>query len=120
MPAGSTSSTPRALRARHYSPELGWFLQPDPARAEENPYGYAGNSPVTKADPEGRAFWFAAILLVARVVVAVAPRVIAVAPRLVSGAAALRRGVVLAMRWTTRGPEYVNTKVAEVTSLELV
>lgn len=44
------------MRARHYSPELGRFLQPDPARAEENPYAYAGNSPVTKADPEGKLF----------------------------------------------------------------
>lgn len=47
-----------AMRARHYSPELGRFLQPDPARAEENPYAYAGNSPVTKVDPSGRLFWF--------------------------------------------------------------
>jgi RHS repeat-associated protein len=41
------------MRARHYSPELGRFLQPDPARAEENPYAHAGNSPVTKVDPSG-------------------------------------------------------------------
>jgi RHS repeat-associated protein len=41
------------MRARHYNPELGRFLQPDPARAEENPYAYASNSPVTKVDPSG-------------------------------------------------------------------
>jgi RHS repeat-associated protein len=41
------------LHARHYSPELGRFLQPDPARAETNMYAYAANSPTTKIDPEG-------------------------------------------------------------------
>lgn len=39
--------------ARHYSPTLGRFLQPDPSGAEENLYSYAGNSPVSKADPSG-------------------------------------------------------------------
>jgi len=41
------------MHARHYSHALGRFLQPDPARAENNRYGYAANSPVTKSDPTG-------------------------------------------------------------------
>lgn len=41
------------MSARHYSPALGRFIQPDPSAAEANLYGYAGNSPVTKADPSG-------------------------------------------------------------------
>ena len=41
------------MHARSYHPSLGRFLQPDPARADASLYGYAGNSPVTKADPSG-------------------------------------------------------------------
>jgi hypothetical protein len=41
------------MHARHYSPTLGRFLQPDPARAEANHYGYAGNGPVSRVDPSG-------------------------------------------------------------------
>ena len=41
------------MHARHYSPVLGRFLQPDPSAAETNLYGYAENSPVTKVDPSG-------------------------------------------------------------------
>ncbi|TAL11121.1 MAG: RHS repeat-associated core domain-containing protein, partial [Chloroflexota bacterium] len=41
------------MHARTYSPTLGRFLQPDPIAAEGNLYAYAGNSPVTKADPSG-------------------------------------------------------------------
>ncbi|MDH4178827.1 MAG: hypothetical protein OEV72_14760, partial [Thermoleophilia bacterium] len=41
------------MHARHYSSVLGRFLQPDPARAEANGFGYAGNSPVAKVDPSG-------------------------------------------------------------------
>jgi RHS repeat-associated protein len=44
------------MGARHYSPRLGRFIQPDPAALEENPYGYAGNSPVTNGDPDGKLF----------------------------------------------------------------
>jgi RHS repeat-associated protein len=44
------------MHARHYSPAIGRFLQPDPARAEANGYGYAGDSPVAKNDPSGMAF----------------------------------------------------------------
>ncbi len=40
------------MHARHYSPEFGRFLQPDPSALEANLYGYAGNSPVTKVDPK--------------------------------------------------------------------
>jgi len=46
------------MHARHDSPLAGRFLQPDPSAAEANLYGYAGNSPVTQADPTGRLFWF--------------------------------------------------------------
>jgi RHS repeat-associated protein len=41
------------MHARHYSPALGRFLQPDPATAEANPYAYAENGPITKVDPDG-------------------------------------------------------------------
>jgi RHS repeat-associated protein len=41
------------MHARTYSPVLGRFLTPDPARADGNLYAYAGNSPVTKTDPSG-------------------------------------------------------------------
>jgi RHS repeat-associated protein len=41
------------MGARHYSPSLGRFLQPDPSALEENLYRYAGNSPVTNVDPTG-------------------------------------------------------------------
>ena len=41
------------MHARHYSPVLGRFLQPDPIDAEANLYGYAENSPVTNVDPSG-------------------------------------------------------------------
>jgi RHS repeat-associated protein len=41
------------MHARHYSPALGRFIQPDPSGAEENLYGYAINSPLTKTDPSG-------------------------------------------------------------------
>lgn len=44
------------MHARHYSPTLGRFLQPDPAEAEGNLYAYAENSPVTKIDPSGTIF----------------------------------------------------------------
>ncbi len=64
-----------AMRARHYSPELGRFLQPDPARAEDNPYAYTGNSPVTKVDPSGEIAWFAVAFVAFRIVAAAAPLV---------------------------------------------
>jgi RHS repeat-associated protein len=47
------------MGARHYSPSLGRFLQPDPSALEANLYAYAANSPVTKVDPSGLWTWFA-------------------------------------------------------------
>lgn len=42
------------MSARHYSPALGRFLQPDPAAVEANLYSYAKNNPTTKTDPTGQ------------------------------------------------------------------
>ncbi len=64
------------MHARHYSPALGRFLQPDPEAAEDNLFGYAGNSPVTKADPSGRIA-FCAMPFVGWVICANAVRTIA-------------------------------------------
>lgn len=44
------------MQARHYSPALGRFLQPDPDRSETNLYAYAANNPVTEIDPDGTCF----------------------------------------------------------------
>lgn len=41
------------MHARHYSPSLGRFIQPDPEAAEDNLYAYAEDNPATKADPKG-------------------------------------------------------------------
>jgi RHS repeat-associated protein len=41
------------MHARHYSPSLGRFLQPDPSRLDEQFFVYADSSPTTKADPDG-------------------------------------------------------------------
>jgi RHS repeat-associated protein len=43
------------MRARHYQPRTGRFLQRDPAGAVDGPnlYQYAGNNPVTLVDPMG-------------------------------------------------------------------
>jgi hypothetical protein len=41
------------MHARHYSPALGRFIQPDPSGAEANLYVYAADSPVTRADACG-------------------------------------------------------------------
>lgn len=41
------------MHARHYSPAIGRFLQPDPIAAEANLYSYAGSSPISRADPNG-------------------------------------------------------------------
>lgn len=46
------------MAARHYSPSLGRFLQPDSSAAEANLYGYAGGSPVTVVDPSGYAYGY--------------------------------------------------------------
>ena len=39
------------MHARTYSPTIGRFLQPDPSRAENNLYAYAGNDPTSRVDP---------------------------------------------------------------------
>ena len=44
------------MHARHYSPALGRFVQPDPDRSEANLYAYAANNPVTEMDPDGTCF----------------------------------------------------------------
>jgi RHS repeat-associated protein len=41
------------MSARHYSPSLGRFLQPDPSQEEANLYAYTSNNPVTAIDPTG-------------------------------------------------------------------
>lgn len=52
------------MHARTYSPTLGRFLQPDPAAAEANLYGYAKNNPATETDPTGACPWCIAIIVV--------------------------------------------------------
>ncbi len=52
----SSTAVPAGLlymHARHYSPEIGRFLQPDPSAMEANLYAYAENSPVTLNDCTG-------------------------------------------------------------------
>jgi RHS repeat-associated protein len=44
------------MHARHYSPALGRFLQPDPDGSEDNLYAYTANNPVTEIDPDGTCF----------------------------------------------------------------
>lgn len=39
--------------ARYYMPEIGRFLEVDPARQFVNPYSYVGNSPLSASDPTG-------------------------------------------------------------------
>lgn len=50
------------MHARHYSPALGRFLQPDPDASEANLYAYAANNPVTEIDPSGTCFIICAII----------------------------------------------------------
>jgi uncharacterized protein RhaS with RHS repeats len=50
------------MHARHYSPALGRFLQPDPDRSEANLYAYAANNPVTEMDPDGTCFIVCAVI----------------------------------------------------------
>lgn len=53
------------MHARHYSPNIGRFLQPDPAALETNHYAYAANNPVTGIDPDGRLVFLAALVFLA-------------------------------------------------------
>jgi RHS repeat-associated protein len=42
-----------SMHARHYSPALGRFVQPDPSDVEPNAYAYARNSCISQIDPAG-------------------------------------------------------------------
>jgi hypothetical protein len=42
-------------RARWFNPATGSFITQDPAQAETNLYGYAGNDPISESDPSGLA-----------------------------------------------------------------
>jgi RHS repeat-associated protein len=56
----STAGVPAELlymHARHYIPEVGRYLQPDPSAAEANLYAYTANSPITNVDPSGLWMW---------------------------------------------------------------
>jgi RHS repeat-associated protein len=50
------------MHARHYSPALGRFLQPDPDRSDANLYAYAANDPLTELDPDGTCFIVCAVI----------------------------------------------------------
>ena len=54
------------MHARHYSPDLGRFLQRDPSRLDTQLFAYAGNSPVSKVDPSGLAWYLRAQVIVDR------------------------------------------------------
>ena len=41
------------MHARHYSPSLGRFLQPDPSRLDAQLFVYGENGPITNIDPGG-------------------------------------------------------------------
>jgi len=53
--------------ARYQHPGLGRFLQPDPALQFSSPYAYAGNDPLTLADPDGEVA-FAVVVAVMAVI----------------------------------------------------
>jgi len=53
------------MHARHYSPTLGRFLQPDPDASEANLYAYTANNPVTELDPDGTCFILCIVIGVA-------------------------------------------------------
>ena len=50
---------------RYYDPEIGRFLQEDPAGQGLNPYRYCGNNPLMYTDPDGE--WFFAFIIAAMV-----------------------------------------------------
>ena len=51
------------MHARHYSPSIGRFLQPDPSRLDARLFVYADNGPVSKTDPSGLCPWCVVALL---------------------------------------------------------
>jgi len=51
------------MHARHYSPLIGRFLQPDPTGSDTNQYAYGSDNPTTRSDPSGSCWWFAAAAL---------------------------------------------------------
>lgn len=51
------------MHARHYSPALGRFLQPDPDGSESNLYAYTANNPVTELDPDGTCFILCVVIV---------------------------------------------------------
>jgi RHS repeat-associated protein len=50
------------MHARHYSPVLGRFLQPDPDGSETNLFAYTANNPITEMDPDGTCFLLCAVV----------------------------------------------------------
>ncbi len=101
------------MQARHYSPAIGRFIQPDPSQLEANHYGYAGNSPVTKVDPDGRLFWFVAIIIV-RVAIAAAP-VFAAAGR---AAPHIQRATLVVQRMGPAAPRIAQTTQSAARALQ--
>jgi len=80
------------MGARHYAPELGRFIQPDPSALEDNAYSYAGNNP-TRMDPDGT--WWFVVWAVVRVAAGVAPLVTRLAPLGSEVAPAIRTAAAL-------------------------
>ncbi len=80
-------------RARTYNPVWGRFLQRDPVGVwldevnTGNGYGYVGNNPIIRVDPEGELFWVIAGVVIGGValVVAVVDLVYEPAPKCVEG-----------------------------------
>ncbi len=73
------------MHARHYHPEFGRFLQPDPSALETNLYAYVANSPITKIDPDGK-FWWVVVVIVVEVAIKVIPKIFKSAPKVMKKA----------------------------------
>jgi RHS repeat-associated protein len=80
------------MGARHYSPSLGRFVQPDPSALETNLYAYAENSPVTKVDPSGESACMVVVLL--------GPQAVAVS----CGAVMVVSGIAFGVSWLATHP----------------
>jgi RHS repeat-associated protein len=52
-------------RARFYDPQLGRFVDIDPAGVGTIPYGYVLNDPINLTDPTGEFPWLAFLILIA-------------------------------------------------------